>query len=111
MEITQRKFEQKYANCPAKWRMSNFKAGRYPGSGLSNEAREHSDDCERQDPVCAKGVNPRRTLQKPICNKILTEHKINNRKLHHFIIDAGLKFHARTVEEMQVEGAELQGLI
>ena len=46
------------------------------------------------------------TKQMPICNKILTEHKINNRKLHHFIIDAGLKFHARTVEEMQVEGAE-----
>lgn len=66
--------------------------------------KEMCPKCRRM--ICLRKACFPNTKQIPFCNKILTEHKIKDWKLQYFVMDAGLKFHAETLDEMQVTGRE-----
>jgi hypothetical protein len=44
--------------------------------------------------------------QSGICNRIFQNQKVPNSLVSHYIMDLGMKFHATTLDEMQVEYAE-----
>ena len=46
------------------------------------------------------------TKQIPICDRIFRKYKIDDRKLYHYVIDVGMRFHATDYYQMQVEGVE-----
>jgi hypothetical protein len=46
------------------------------------------------------------TKQSGICNRIFQKQKVPNSLVSHYIMDLGMKFHATTLDEMQVEYAE-----
>lgn len=44
--------------------------------------------------------------QIPICDRFFKNHRVGNDQLRHFVMEAGLKFHATSLDEMTVEGVE-----
>lgn len=51
------------------------------------------------------------TKQIQICNKIFKEQKVSNGRIRHFVIEVGMKFHATSLDELQVEGVEDHWLV
>ncbi len=46
------------------------------------------------------------TKQMGVCDKILKGHDVSLGKIRHCVMEAGMKFHATSIEELQVEGVE-----
>lgn len=44
--------------------------------------------------------------QIPVCDRIFRNHRVADVQIMHFVLEAGLKFHATTLHELTVEGAE-----
>ncbi len=62
-------------------------------------------------PKCQRKIYIRKacypnTKQMGVCDKILRDRGVSLRKIEHFVMEAGMKFHATSVEELLVEGVE-----
>lgn len=79
------------------------------------EASEEMPDKEIC-PKCQRRIYIRKacypnTKQIGLCDKILRDQGVSLRKIKHCVMDAGMKFHATSLEEMLVEGAEDRWII
>lgn len=60
--------------------------------------------CRRQiyfRKACAPNIK-----QAPICDRIFKNHRVSIEKIEHCVMEAGMKFHASALDEMQIEGAD-----
>ena len=81
--------------------------------GIAPERFEASGELPDKEicPKCQRRIYIRKacypnTKQIGICDKILRDHGVSLSKIKHCVMDVGMKFHATSMEELLVEGAE-----
>lgn len=56
--------------------------------------------------VCFRRACAPNTKQIPICDRIFRNNHVNTGRVMHYVMEAGLKLHAESLDELIVEGAE-----
>lgn len=73
------------------------------------EEKEICPKCRRQ--VYFRKACAPNSKQIPICDRIFANHRVSASKIEHCVMEAGMKFHATSLDELFVEGKEDKWII